>query len=227
MYNLNMICPICGQEKPVIIKDNKYFCDRCKINIGSVSQQEEKSDQTEEVQQKRNPYSLFNLFSSSKEKENLKRYQKGVFAVFINRVMLASIIILFVFSVIYYLFLYVDFDNKCIIRIYPSIFEFSTRNVIESIKVLKRTSPKDYQNLCQNINVIDTNVGCGGFEGGCYYEHKPGVIHVTTNDVTLTQTIAVMVHETCHAIQHHEGRPLEEQECYEEDQRILQELVVY
>jgi hypothetical protein len=42
--------------------------------------------------------------------------------------------------------------------------------------------------------------------------------------------VAILVHETCHAIQYHEGRPPGfdlEQECYAEDDRILRTLVQF
>ena len=222
-----MQCPVCGQEKTVKIKEKKYYCNHCNINIGAAPDGTAPKKEKPQEADKKNPYKLFGLFSSSREKENQKRYQKASFSMLVQKIALLLTVFFVLLSIVYYFFLYVDLEEKCFIRIYPSIFEFSTRNVIESIQILKQAAPSDYQNLCANIRVIDTNVACGGFEGGCYYETKPGVIHVSTNEITLTQTIAVIVHETCHSIQHSEGRPLEERECYYEDQRVLQELVRY
>ena len=46
----------------------------------------------------------------------------------------------------------------------------------------------------------------------------------------LIWTVAIVVHETCHAIQSHEGRPPgfdHEDECYNEDHRIMRALVQF
>jgi len=63
--------------------------------------------------------------------------------------------------------------------------------------------------------------------GGCFW-HNEGNRGWATIDVStehgLIWTVAILVHETCHAIQYHEGRPPGfdlEQECYAEDDRIL------
>ena len=46
----------------------------------------------------------------------------------------------------------------------------------------------------------------------------------------LIWTMAIVVHETCHAVQAHEGRPPgfdHEDECYNEDHRIMRALVQF
>ena len=105
--------------------------------------------------------------------------------------------------------------------------EFSNSNIKKAILVLKNASPEDYQNLCRYVDTIDPNLSCGGFEGGCYYGIRSKTIDVSTSRTSLSWTAAVIGHETCHAMQAKEGRPLDETECYKVDSRILKTIVEF
>ncbi len=130
-------------------------------------------------------------------------------------------------------FLHIDFKNSCYIYIKPSL-EFSNASVKESLLTLRSAAPLDYESVCKNVKTINPNFGCGGFQGGCFYSKNNGdgsddkyEIYVSTSNRSLAQTMAVIMHETCHALQDKAGKPLNEPECYAENDRILQKLVEY
>ena len=134
------------------------------------------------------------------------------------------LLILLFSGLIYNQFFYVDFQNSCFVKILPSIgLEFSNFNIKRSIKILKYGSPADYQDFCRLVDTIDANVDCGGWEGGCYRGGKR--IAVSTAQGTVSWTVAIIVHETCHAIQTSEGRGMDEGECYAAGDRILGTIV--
>ncbi len=141
-----------------------------------------------------------------------------------------SIFLLLLGGFAYRYFFYIDIPNKCFIKIKPSVLELSTINVKEGIKILKRVTPEEYEKLCKHVKAISPNFSCGGLGGGCYQyrnlENKEIDISVT-RDTFLGQTAAVIAHETCHAIQHQEGRSLNEQECYEVDDQVFRAVVKY
>jgi hypothetical protein len=138
------------------------------------------------------------------------------------------LIILLVFSGIYLkFFLYLDFSRSCYIKVHPSIIEFSNISMKNALKVLKHASPEDYIDVCENIKTIDPNISCGGFGGGCFYEDEPGTIDISTTYGSLAITAAVIVHETCHAIQSQEDRSLNEQECEIKMADTLSRIVEY
>lgn len=86
-----------------------------------------------------------------------------------------------------------------------------------AISVVRYASPDDYRNLCAHVNSINPNISCGGFQGGCYSQyknHKPKEIDIGTSNRSLQWTVVVVMHETCHAMQFQEGRPLSEGECH-------------
>ncbi|OHA52474.1 MAG: hypothetical protein A3A30_04940 [Candidatus Terrybacteria bacterium RIFCSPLOWO2_01_FULL_48_14] len=124
-------------------------------------------------------------------------------------------------------FLYIDSSAGCRITILPSWLEFSNLNVQRSIRILKHASPPDYQDLCMYVKTIDPNLACAGFEGGCFYPNRPRSISVSTSQQSAAWTVGVLVHETCHAKQFHEDRPLDEGECYEADSRILKRIAAF
>ena len=143
---------------------------------------------------------------------------------------LIKIIIVFILMAVCYLkfFYYLDFQNDCCIKIRMSWLEWSNLSIKRALTTLKHGSPEDYKKVCEHVRVINPNYACGGFEGGCFYVGAdPYEIHVSTSQRTLAWTIAVIVHETCHAIQFQEGRTLEERECYAADDRILKKLVEF
>ena len=148
----------------------------------------------------------------------------------LKRLLKITIFLLLVGLFFYKNFLYYDPSNKCFIKIKPSIIEFSAGNIKEAIKVLKLTVPEEYEKLCANVDKINPNYSCGGLGGGCYYTKKVPSREIdisTSHGGFLGWTAAVIAHETCHAIQHNEGRPLVEQECYEVDDWVLRNSVEY
>jgi hypothetical protein len=103
--------------------------------------------------------------------------------------------------------------------------------VKRALETLRHGSPGDYKKVCEHVATINPNPSCGGFGGGCFWhgEHQRGrsSIDVSTEH-GLIWTVGIIVHETCHAIQYHQGRPPNwdlETECYREDDRILRTLV--
>lgn len=136
-----------------------------------------------------------------------------------------------VLLVYFHYFRYTDFSGGCYIKLTPSLLEFSNLNIKRSLAVLKQASPTDYKNLCDNVDVINPNFSCGGFGGGCFSytsaNPKPRSIDVSTSKNDVAWTVSVLVHETCHAMQNHEGRPLSETECHEEGDRILRGIVQF
>ena len=122
--------------------------------------------------------------------------------------------------------LYIDIPNGCFIKIVPGL-ELNNAKVIQGLKILKNLSPEDYKEACKRAETIDPNVGCGGFEGGCFYQTEPKKIYVTTAGTPLMWVAGVLVHETCHARQFAEKRLMSEDECYREDDRVIKKIVVY
>ncbi|PIR43092.1 hypothetical protein COV24_04655 [candidate division WWE3 bacterium CG10_big_fil_rev_8_21_14_0_10_32_10] len=128
---------------------------------------------------------------------------------------------------IYKLFFYVDIQNSCFIKIYPSFLELSNANIKRAIKILKQGSIEDYNDLCTNVTTINPNLGCGGFDGGCYYQNQHHTIYVSTHQRDVLWSVGVIVHETCHVMQAEQNKPLNETECYTADTRITQKLATY
>lgn len=138
------------------------------------------------------------------------------------------IIIVFLSAlIIYHFFFYADIKNSCYIKILPSLTELSSSNIKKGINVLKNAAPEEYEKLCGNIDTINPNFSCGGFQGGCY-TYTPRQIDISTSrDEFLGWTAAIIAHETCHAIQHSKGQELNEDECYTLDDMVLQKVVEY
>lgn len=135
-------------------------------------------------------------------------------------------IIFFLFAFIYNSFLYVDIPNRCFVKIIPSIaFEFSNGNIKRAIKILRYGSPSDYQDFCKHVDTIDANIDCGGWEGGCFRHGKK--IAISTSRNTVAWTAAIIVHETCHAMQNAQRRDSDETECYAADGRILESIIQF
>jgi hypothetical protein len=144
---------------------------------------------------------------------------------------LIKIVLIFVAfpAIVYYYFFYIDLASGCTISITPSILELSNLNIKRAIGVLKYASPTDYQNLCAHIGNINPNFSCGGLGGGCFWmsdlEKDPRSIDVSTTKDDLAWTVSVITHETCHAMQYQEGRPLSEEECHLVGDRVLRSIV--
>ncbi len=124
-------------------------------------------------------------------------------------------------------FFYWDISGNCFITVRPSLLEFSNLSIKEALKVLKFASPSDYQLVCANVSTINPNISCGGHEGGCFYKQRPRTIDISTTNRSLAWTSTIIVHETCHAIQYKQGRPMGEKECDEMMTDALSRIVEY
>lgn len=147
-----------------------------------------------------------------------------------NKIIKTTIAFLAVFALIYKYFLYIDIKNNCYVKIKPSFIELSSSNIKQAIKALKYGAPEEYEKFCSNINTIDPNISCGGFQGGCYYSGKINSKEIsisTANQEFLGWTAAVVAHETCHAIQYEENREMSESECYAIGYKVLKKLVEF
>ncbi len=89
-----------------------------------------------------------------------------------KRVIKISIFLIFLAFLWYRYFFYADIPTDCYLRIKPSLLEFSNTNIKRAIKTLKHGSPDDYRKLCAYVDIIDPNISCGGFGGGCFYPSK-------------------------------------------------------
>jgi len=146
----------------------------------------------------------------------------------LRKIIKIFILILIVGFFIYKYFLYFDFSNSCYITIKPSFTELSNSNIKQAIKVLKLTSPDEYDKLCSNVKTINPNIACGGFGGGCFYHSYEKEISVSTsNNSYLGWTAAIIVHETCHVVQNKEGRAMSELECNTLGNNVLGKIVQY
>jgi hypothetical protein len=130
-------------------------------------------------------------------------------------------------------FVWLDVGGRCVIGLRPSLVGYDNRTIKRALAALQEASPADYRKVCAHVASINPNPSCGGFGGGCFW-HNEGNRGRASIDVStehgLIWTIAIVVHETCHAIQYHEGRPPGfdlEQECYAEDDRIMRALVQF
>jgi hypothetical protein len=117
----------------------------------------------------------------------------------------------------FYFFIYFDFENKCYVKITPSIFEFSNTTIKRGIKYLKNNYKPQYEDFCKYVKTIEPNIGCGGYGGGCFYGSSPGVVYISTTYGKVKNAAKVIIHETCHAKQFAEKRPMSEAECYGKD----------
>ena len=130
-------------------------------------------------------------------------------------------------------FVWLDLGDRCVIGLRPSLVGYDNRTIKLALATLKHGSPEDYRKVCEHVASINPNPSCGGFGGGCFW-HNEGNRGRASIDVStehgLIWTIAIIVHETCHAIQYHQGRPPGfdlERECYGDDDRILRALVQF
>lgn len=122
-------------------------------------------------------------------------------------------------------FRYVDRANGCNITIHPGFMELNNQNIVQALTTLKLGSPIDYLQVCAHVKDIYPAMSCGGLQGGCYYGHQGEIYLSTTNQEFIGITAMIIVHETCHDTQMREGRPMSEDECYEQGDRTLRRLV--
>ena len=144
---------------------------------------------------------------------------------------LAAVVVVVVLATRYLVWL--DVANRCVITIRPSLVGYDNRVVKLALETLRHGSPEDYRQVCVHVGTINPNPACGGFGGGCFW-HGQNARGRASIDVStehgLIWTVAITVHETCHALQYHEGRPPGfnlEHECYNEDDRIMRALVQF
>ena len=127
---------------------------------------------------------------------------------------------------VYSHFIYIDQSNECKIVIVPTLIP-SNSNTKRVIKMIKEGSPEDYSDLCAHVSIINKNPGCGGLDGGCYYYDQPRTIFVGNDQGNIALAGAIIVHETCHAIQGQEGRQISESECYTAGNRYMNAVTLY
>lgn len=118
-------------------------------------------------------------------------------------------------------FFYIDPQYGCRITVIPS-FAPSNNKTKEVLTTIKYGSPTHYKLVCEYVTFIDKNPTCGGFDGGCFHPNKPTTIHIGNDQGNLALAAALVVHETCHAIQGHEKRIFSEPECYKMGAEFLE-----
>lgn len=137
------------------------------------------------------------------------------------------LVVLLVVTPFFYFFTYIDVLEGCSIFISPSLIEMSNLTIKKAITIVKNYSLQDYKNLCKHVTTISPNLGCGGFEGGCYYDNERGVIYISTSNRNLLNAPPIIVHEVCHVMQRAEKRPFDESECYHKDTVFWKGMVQY
>ncbi|MFC1722407.1 hypothetical protein ACFL0C_02020 [Patescibacteria group bacterium] len=140
-------------------------------------------------------------------------------------VLITSLLILFLYF-LYSNYYHYDPENNCSIKIIPSFMpsNFNTKNII---KLIKYSSPDSYKQLCQHVTTINKNPSCGGFDGGCYEYNKPNTIYIGNDQGNIALAAALVMHETCHAMQGQDKRPFSEQECYKMGNTFLKDVTMY
>lgn len=118
-------------------------------------------------------------------------------------------------------FYYFDPEYGCSITIIPTFLP-SNYDTKEILRMIKKGSPDDYLRICKYIKFINKNPSCGGFDGGCFQTSKPGMIYIGNDQGNIAYAAAIVVHETCHAIQGAEHKRLGERECYTQGYEYLQ-----
>ncbi len=125
-----------------------------------------------------------------------------------------------------YKFFYYDSDFGCKITIIPTFLPSNT-NTKSVLKMIKYGAPDDYMRICQYVSIINKNPSCGGFDGGCFQSSKPRTIYIGNDQSNIAMSGAIIVHETCHAIQAAERRAMTERECYAAGNTYLNTVTKY
>ncbi len=136
--------------------------------------------------------------------------------------LIVSIILTYIYSNFYYF----DPSYGCRIAIVPTFLP-SNYNTKEILKILKKGSPDDYARVCKYVSVINKNPSCGGFDGGCFQPSKPRTIYIGNDQGNIALASALIVHETCHAIQGSQKKQLIESECYSQGNAFLEIVTQY
>jgi hypothetical protein len=131
---------------------------------------------------------------------------------------------LFVFVVVKFFF-WIDLATPCRITIRPSLTELSNLTMKRALGVLQQAMPEEYAKVCTHVAAINPNPVCGSLGYGCFQTSPANrgraTIDIGTETGSLIMTASVIVHETCHAIQFHENRTLDEAECQAADERVV------
>lgn len=187
----------------MVIKNGYYFCPNCKIYISKVSGQEK-------------PPQFFvpgmKIPGAVNKPEPPKKSLFKKYFTFRNAVIIFSLWITLTFL---NNFLYLDIFEPCFIPIFPSWFELSNPTIKQAVGIIKQVSPQNYHNICKRVKAIDPNfISCGNnFEGGCFLSNQPFDIIYIGASRNLLWVSEVIAHEACHAQQHDENKPYDEQEC--------------
>jgi hypothetical protein len=158
--------------------------------------------------------------------KNKKAYYIDTTFKTILKIFTFSVMAIIVFSILRN-FIYIDIQNKCFITIDPGVIEFNNASLVDGLKLIKVISPEDYRKVCQNVNSISPNLGCGGIHGGCFYQNQPKKIYVNNVNRIVLYAAAIIVHETCHSIQASSGQSMNENKCYLADDRIIKMIVQF
>lgn len=213
------LCPVC-KSAALVIQNNNYYCPICKIFIGKANSQAT-ATVNNPVQPSINPSAPQQIIQDKPIKDNL-----GLFTGLIKKGTIFIIFILIIYSLLQNFF-YIDLQNKCFIRISPSWLELSNASIKEALNILRITSPTKYQNVCQRVNLINPNLSCGGFGGGCFSEQKSKTIDISTFHGEVVFATVAIIHETCHVQQRDESRPYDEKECYTVGYQVLKDVISY
>ena len=138
-----------------------------------------------------------------------------------------SVLVFLVTQFILSRYLYIDYKNKCFIKVVPSALMPGNLKTPQALKFLKETSTSDYLTVCKNVKTINKNPSCGGFDGGCYNQRSLNTIYLGNDQGNIAIAAALIVHETCHVTQGLEKKSFDEQECQETAKKYLNPVVLY
>ncbi|OGC68740.1 hypothetical protein A2415_02195 [candidate division WWE3 bacterium RIFOXYC1_FULL_39_7] len=122
-------------------------------------------------------------------------------------------------------FLHIDISNSCAIFLMPT-FQPSNLSTKETVSFLQKSSATEYAKLCKHVSVINKNAACGGLDGGCYQPSQPKTIFIGNDQNNIALAAALLVHETCHAIQGQSNETLSEGPCYKAGAEYLQSILI-
>jgi hypothetical protein len=130
----------------------------------------------------------------------------------------------------FWIFRYDDWTGGCHIKINISLLEWNNLDIKSALGFISKKSPEDYKKVCTYVDTVSPDLPCGGSGGGCYHDDRPKEIVVSNlgHGKHAEWTAAVIVHETCHAIQKAEERTKgdREKECYRASYKFLKKIGV-
>ena len=140
-----------------------------------------------------------------------------------KKIIKISITTIFLVFVLFKVFVYMDLSSGCFIFTIPTYLPTN----VSTKKHIKFASPDDYNTLCSDIRVINKNISCGGFDGGCYEKRKPNTIFLGNDQDNLGLSSAIVIHELCHRQQAKDSKSFSELECYKRGGEFLEDIVAY